>query len=146
MTQLSTKPDYKTLSYVDKTAHWGRGCMYETRSGVWRCEWSSGKRRANGRMRYNNVSLRGSYAAARKLLDLIVSTPHRSKEDALDVIAPYIETKNVSVAVTGRQIITLDIPQSPADHHVARRKHIQLDYWRLRLLDTLEAYRRFDDD
>jgi hypothetical protein len=145
MTQLSTRPEYRTLSFVDKRAQWGRGCMYEVRSGVWRCEWSSGKRRASGRVIYNIVCLHGSYAAARQLLDLIVSKPHRIKEDAMALIAPYVQTTKLNGTNPIREIVDTDIPPSPADHHVARRKRIQLDYWRVRLLDTIEAYRRFDD-
>ena len=138
MTQLGTRPG-------EKTAHWGRGCMYQTSNGAWRCEWSSGERRASGRMKYHVACLHGSYAASRKLLDLIVSKPHRSKEDAMALIAPYLKTTKLMGQSPVREIIEVSIPPSPSGRHVARRERIQLDYWRMRLLDTMEAYRRFDD-
>ena len=127
------------------STNWGSGTVYKTDKGTLRCEWSAGELRPSGRMKYHVVTLRGSYEAARTLMDLIVLEPYRSKEDALNLIAPYIKTTALNGTNPMREIIDTDIPPSPAGHHVAMRKRIQLDYWRMRLLDTIEAYRRFDD-
>jgi hypothetical protein len=131
MTQLST--------------NWGRGTVYKTEKGTLRCEWSSGEFRQSGRIKYHVITLRGSYEAARTLMDLIVLEPYRSKEDALNVIAPYIKTIGVHGPNPMREIIEFDIGPLPSTYQVAMRARIQLDYWRVRLLDTIEAYRRFDD-
>jgi hypothetical protein len=131
MTQLST--------------NWGSGTVYKTAKGSMRCEWSSGERVPSGRLKYHVVTLRGSYEAARTLMDLISLEPYRSKEDALNLIAPYIKTSNLNGPHQKREIIEFDIAPLPSTSQVAMRARIQLDYWRVRLLDTLEAYRRFDD-
>ena len=128
---------------------WGSGCIYKTSKGAWRCEWSSGmKRKTSTRPKANIITLHGTYVGARKLLDLIVAVPHRSKEDALQLIAPYIRERNLygNPSVKIREIIDLgNIGHLPTRQHAVRAR-IELDYWRLRLLDTIEAYRRFDDD
>ena len=138
MTQSSTR--------VERT--WGRGCVYKTKKGGWRCEWSSGTKRPNtGRTRFNVVTLRGSYESARKLLDLITMVPHRTKEDAVKVIAPYVKETLVFGKDIMREMMEFsDFGPLPSQYQVAVRARIELDYWRLRLLDTIEAYRRFDDD
>ena len=137
MTQSSTR--------VERT--WGRGCVYKTKKGGWRCEWSSGTKRPNtGRTRFNVVTLRGSYESARKLLDLITQVPYRTKEQAVEIIAPYVRETKVYGKDIMREMIEFDFGPLPVQHQVAVRARIELDYWRIRLLDTLEAYRRFDDD
>jgi hypothetical protein len=125
--------------------NWGRGTVYKTDKGSLRCEWSSGERSPSGRMKYHILTLRGSYEAARTLMDLIALEPHRSKEDAVNLIAPYIKTINLYGTHPMREIIEFDIAPLPSKSQVAMRARIQLDYWRMRLLDTIEAYRRFDD-
>jgi len=124
---------------------WGKGTVYKTEKGGFRCEWSSGKRKPSGRMKYHILTLRGSYEAARTLMDLIALEPCRSKEDALNLIAPYIKTINLNGPHPVREIIEFDIAPLPSTSQGAMRARIQLDYWRVRLLDTIEAYRRFDD-
>ena len=140
MTQLRTRP-----ACMER---WGRGCVYKTAKGGWRCEWSSGtKRPLTNRTRFNVVTLRGSYKSARRLLDLITIVPYRTKEEAVKVIAPYVKETLVFGKDTMREMLEFDdLGPLPTQHQVAVRARIQLDYWRLRLLDTLEAYRRFDDD
>ena len=106
------------------------------------------KRKTSTRPKANIITLHGTYVGARKLLDLIVAVPHRSKEDALQLIAPYIRERNLygNPSVKIREIIDLgNIGHLPTRQHAVRAR-IELDYWRLRLLDTIEAYRRFDDD
>jgi len=126
---------------------WGRGCVYKTKKGAWRCEWSSGQRRPQtNRTKFNVVTLRGSYESARKLLDLITMVPYRSKEDAMKVIAPYVKETLVHGRDIMREMIDVHLGPTPAPSQVVVRARIELDYWRLKLLDTLEAYRRFDDD
>ena len=128
---------------------WGRGCVYKTAKGGWRCEWSSGTKRLTGRTRFNVVTLRGSYESARKLLDLITVVPHRTKEEAMELIAPYVRETLIFGRDIMREMIEPqlgDLGPLPSRHQIAVRKRIELDYWRLRLLDTLEAYRSFDDD
>jgi len=126
---------------------WGRGCVYKTKKGAWRCEWSSGQRRPQtNRTKFNVVTLRGSYESARKLLDLITMVPYRSKEDAMKVIAPYVKETLVHGRDIMREMIDVHLDPTPAPSQVVVRARIELDYWRLKLLDTLEAYRRFDDD
>ena len=125
---------------------WGRGGVYKTKKGGWRCEWSSGTKRVTGRTRFNVVTLRGSYESARKLLDLITQVPYRTKEQAVEIIAPYVRETKVHGKDIMREMIEFDFGPLPVQHQVAVRARIELDYWRIRLLDTLEAYRRFDDD
>ena len=127
------------------STNWGSGTVYKTDKGTLRCEWSAGELRPSGRMKYHVVTLRGSYEAARTLMDLISLEPHRSKEDAVNLIAPYIKTIDLYGSSPMREIIEFDIGPLPSNSQVAMRKRIQLDYWRVRLLDTIEAYRRFDD-
>ena len=131
----------------ERDESWGRGCVYKTKKGGWRCEWSSGtKRPTSGRTRFNVVTLRGSYESARKLLDLITQVPYRTKEQAVEIIAPYVRETKVHGKDIMREMIEFDFGPLPVQHQVAVRARIELDYWRIRLLDTLEAYRRFDDD
>jgi hypothetical protein len=146
MTQSNTRPGYRALSYSDKVKHMERGCIHQAKSNNgWRVEWSAGNRRPSGRMRYHHMTFHGSYESARALLDLIVSEIHRSKEDAVALIAPYIRATAIGGVNEYREIITCDIPKGPLRPQAVRRANIQLDYWRMRLLDTIEAYRRFDD-
>ena len=139
MAQSNTK-----TAYIQE--HWGSGCVYKTAKGGWRCEWSSGTKRPSGRTKFNVVTLRGSYKSARKLLDLITMVPYRSKEDAVKLIAPYVRETHIYGADKRREMIDFNMGVVPLHRQVAVRARIELDYWRLRLLDTLEAYRRFDDD
>jgi hypothetical protein len=139
MAQSNTNPAHMQI-------HWGSGCVYKTAKGGWRCEWSSGTKRPSGRTKFNVVTLRGSYKSARKLLDLITMVPYRSKEDAVKLIAPYVRETNLHGRDTRREMIDFNMGVVPLHRQVAVRARIELDYWRLRLLDTLEAYRRFDDD
>ena len=131
----------------ERDESWGRGCVYKTKKGGGRCEGSSGTKRPNtGRTRFNVVTLRGSYESARKLLDLITQVPYRTKEQAVEIIAPYVRETKVHGKDIMREMIEFDFGPLPVQHQVAVRARIELDYWRIRLLDTLEAYRRFDDD
>ena len=142
--QLNTRRGNPSTVYIQ--AHWGSGCAYKTAKGGWRCEWSSGTTRPSGRTKFNVVTLRGSYESARKLLDLITMVPYRSKEDAVKLIAPYVRETNYYGKDIRREMIDFNMGAVPLHRQIAVRARIELDYWRLRLLDTLEAYRRFDDD
>ena len=143
MTQLNTKKGNPSTVYIQ--THWGSGCVYKTKKGAWRCEWSSGDKRPSGRTKFNVVTLQGSYESARKLLDLITMVPYRTKEDAVKLIAPYVRETNYYGKDIRREMIDFNIGPVPLHRQVAVRARIELDYWRLRLLDTIEAYRRFDD-
>jgi len=131
---------------TQSNTNWGGGTVYKTEKGTLRCEWSSGEFRPSGRIKYHVITLRGSYEAARTLMDLISLERHRSKEDALKLIAPYVKKIEIYGPNPMREIIEFDIAPLPSTSQVAMRARIQLDYWRVRLLDTIEAYRRFDDD
>ena len=72
--------------------------------------------------------------------------PYRTKEQAVEIIAPYVRETKVYGKDIMREMIEFDFGPLPVQHQVAVRARIELDYWRIRLLDTLEAYRRFDDD
>jgi hypothetical protein len=158
-------PDfYSKLSYPDKARYHGRGCVYNTFGGkdrirhpdCWRIEWSSGKRgkstpsgRPSAKILYHSLTVWGTYAEARALLDLIVATPYCPLEEAKEIIEPYVRWRGSTRSGLGakKRVIIGPIPVFPsATPEDLRRYGIQLDYWRMRLLDTIEAYRRFDDD
>ena len=89
----------------------------------------------------------GEREDARKLLDIIVSVPHRTNAEAEEAIKPYIQWEShINQGSPPRRVIHGPIPDTPLTSQSMRRSQIELDYWRIRLLDTIEAYRRFDDD
>ena len=157
------RPDfYRKLPLEDKARYHGRGCVYNHGGGkgrirhpnCWRIEWSSGKRgtsttsgRPSTKMIYRSLTVWGTYAEARALLDLIVRTPYCPLEEAKTIIAPYIEWISDAGGGARKRAIRGPVPTaafvSPQEF---RRQKILLDYWRMRLLDTIEAYRSFDDD
>ena len=89
------------------------------------------------------MSIRGSYEDARTLLDWIVEVPYRSREQAMMVIEPYTEM----IPSPGGMVraIKSPLPDTPHFRQQKNRERIELEYWRMRLLDTVEAYRRYDD-
>ena len=137
------------MSNIRPPVIWGKGCVYHlSKQGgplpAWRMEWSSGSRRApDGRVRQFGLNIRGSYEDARTLLDWIVEVPFRNREQALMVIEPYIEM----IPASGGMIRVIKSPLStdPSSRKQQKRERIELEYWRMRLLDTIEAYRRYDD-
>ena len=98
--------------------NWGSGCVYKTKKGGWRCEWSSGTKRPSGRTKFNVVTLRGSYAGARKLLDLITMVPYRSKEDAVKLIAPYVRETHLYGKDIRRDMIDFNMGTVPLHRQV----------------------------
>lgn len=169
--------DYAHKSYIDKLKHWGRGYVSPekrraTRRGkreangsikvshpathngdCWRIEWSSGRQSTvNPRKTlYRSITVWGTLEEARQLLDIIVSVPHRSLEQADDAIGPYIEWKPQNIGGTNvggryRRVIKGPLPAPVLTPQAIKRYFIERDYWRVRLLDTLEEYRRLGDD
>ena len=128
---------------------WGRGCVYELdkKTGpqpAWRMEWSSGARRSpGGKIKRYGLNIMGSYDDARQLLDWIVAVPYRNSAQAVMVIEPYIEMIPASGGMI--RVIKSPLPTDPSSRRQQKRERIQLEYWRMRLLDTIEAYRRYDD-
>ena len=129
---------------------WSAGCVYNVRQSAdmalpsWRIEWSSGYlRKPDGRVRSIGLSVRGSYEDARTLLDWIVEVPYRSREQAMMVIEPYIERIPTSGGMVC--VIKSPLPATSYSRQQKNRERIELEYWRMRLLDTVEAYRRYDD-
>ena len=128
---------------------WGRGCVYELdrKTGhqpTWRMEWSSGARRSpGGKIKRYGLNIMGSYDDARQLLDWIVAVPYRNTAQAVMVIEPYIEMVPGSGGMI--RVIKSPLPTDPSSRRQQKRERIQLYYWRMRLLDTIEAYRRYDD-
>ena len=78
---------------------------------------------------------------------MIVATPYCPLEEAKTIIAPYIEWISDAGGGARKRVIRGPVPPStfinPEEY---RRRKILLDYWRLKLLDTLEEYRRLGDD
>jgi hypothetical protein len=134
---------------LQRPVMWGRGCVYklDKKTGprpAWRMEWSSGSRKyPNSKVKRYGLNVRGSYADARQLLDWIVAVPYRNSAQALMVIAPYIEMIPASGGMI--RVIKSPLPTEPSSRRQQKRASIQLEYWRMRLLDTIEAYRRYDD-
>jgi hypothetical protein len=128
---------------------WGAGSVYRLSKShgplpAWHLEWSCGDRRASsGKIRTIGLNIRGSYADARGLLDKIVDVPFRNREQALTVIEPYTEM----VPCLGGQVrvIKSSPPATPSSSNQQNRRRIELEYWRMRMIDALEAYRRYDD-
>ena len=164
--------DYKGLSYTEKTKHWGRGYVsenwrptnrsrkeqegsikrytygpYRVVPNSWRIEWSSGKRSKSdpNKFLYRSLTVWGTYEEARKILDLIVEHPRVSLKEANEIIAPYIEWVKGEGTGVRRRVIKGPVPDARMTPQVVKRYFIERDYWRMRVLDTLEAYRRYDD-
>ena len=154
MMDIDSPAFYRKLPVVDKARYHGRGCVYNTGRGnenSWRIEWSSGKRSTlpNGKILYYSLTVWGTYAEARALLDLIVVKPHCPLDEAKEIIAPYVEWRGHRPNQGGakKRVIVGLLPVSKLQTPQAlRRQQIYQDYWRLRLLDTLEEYRRLGDD
>ena len=161
---------YRSLPPDQKLQYHGRGCVYcaprqhrdgnkvhagglkKTRHGPnsYRMEGSSGERSPrNGKIKYRSLTVWGTYDQARSLLDLIVAVPYRSIEEAEEVIKPYYiwEGSGINKSQNRKRCVRGLIPtveyMTPPQ---IKRERVQLEYWRMRLLDTIEAYRRFDDD
>ena len=162
MLDIDSPGFYRKLPLEDKARYHGRGCVYNTFGGkdrirhpnCWRIEWSSGKRgtsttsgRPSTKMIYRSLTVWGTYAEARALLDLIVAKPYRQLDEAKAIISPYIEWASDAGGGARKRVIRGPVPPStfinPEEY---RRRKILLDYWRLKLLDTLEEYRRLGDD
>ena len=128
---------------------WGRGCVYklDKKTGpqpAWRMEWSSGLQKyPHSKVKRYGLNVRGSYDDARQLLDWIVAVPYRTNVQALMVIEPYIEMVPGSGGLI--RVIKSPLPTDPSSRRQQKRERIELEYWRMRLLDTVEAYRRYDD-
>ena len=162
MLDIDSPGFYRKLPLEDKARYHGRGCVYNHGGGkgrirhpnCWRIEWSSGRRgtyirskQPKGKILYNSLTVWGTYAEARALLDLIVAKPYRQLDEAKAIIAPYIEWASDTGGGARKRVIRGPVPPSnfinPGEY---RRRKILLDYWRLKLLDTLEEYRRLGDD
>ena len=156
-TSISGPHFYQRLSVKDKTRYWNRGAMYLAFRGTgkrrdpncWRIEWSSGNRRsASGKVLYHSMTVWGTRERVRALLDLILIKPYRPIAEANELIAPYIEWRYGN---GGRsRVIVKPVPSTPntpwrITMQELKRNQIELDYWRMRMIDTLEAYRRYDD-
>jgi hypothetical protein len=148
---MATQPNtditgYRNLSFQDKVKYWtggagghGGGTVYRGRKG-YRMEW----RNAPGKSNTNSIAVRSTLDEARALLDMITEVPYRSRDDALEIIAPYIELVRVMGGYT--RAVRGPVPSCRPGAQAQRREDIERNYWRMRLLDTLEAYRSFDDD
>lgn len=163
---------YRNKTFPDKTKHWGRGYVsevwrprkpsvkqqsgyikryrtqYQAVANAWRIEWSSGERSTvtPGKILYRSITVWGTYAEARKLLDLIVEKPYATLEEAGEIIEPYIEWVLPPNTGKRKRVIKGEIPDTSLTPQAIKRYFIERDYWRMRLLDTIELYRRFDDD
>jgi hypothetical protein len=148
---MATQPNtdttgYRALSFPEKVKYWtggagghGGGTVYRDRKG-YRMEWRS----APGKSNTNSIAVRSTQHEARALLDMIMVVPYRSRDDALNIIAPYVELVRVSGGLT--RVARGPVPSYRPSARAQRREEIERSYWRMKLLDTLEAYRSFDDD
>ena len=177
ITEVMKRTDYKSLSFRGKEKYHGKGYVtqalrppdkrgrhyrrdggsikrnmtgrYRHADNCWRMEWSSGdySTKSPRKVLYRSLTVWGEREDARKLLDIIVSVPHRTNAEAEEAIKPYIQWEShANQGSPPRRVIHGPIPDSPLTSQTIRRSQIELDYWRMRILDTIEAYRRFDDD
>ena len=140
---------YKNLSYRDKLTYQGGGGVYKLthrwkkgkrverpNENAWSLEWSSGIPGSGGRVKYRKLTVHGTEDEARRLVNLITSVPFRTTEQALEVIAPYISFRKLEKSGSLSRIVVRPIPQIN-NLNSARRRQIEEDYFRLKLLDTL---------
>jgi hypothetical protein len=128
------------------TSHCSRGYVTSgTTDNIWRIWWPSDKRSTArpSKLQYHSLNVWGTFEESSQLLKIIASVPHRSPEQADEVIRPYIQVCHVKQGGRSRRIITNHSALTP---QATKRYLIERDYWRVRLLDTLEEYRRLGDD
>ena len=162
MLDIDSPGFYRKLALEDKARYHGRGCVYNHGGGknrirhpnCWRSEWSSGRRgtyirskQPTGKILYNSLTVWGTYAEARALLDLIVTKPYRQLDEAKAIIAPYIEWASDAGGGARKRAIRGPVPttafMNPGEY---RRQKILLDYWRLRTVDTIRLYMELGND
>jgi hypothetical protein len=162
--EVRTPDFYRKLAVTDKARYHGRGCVYNTFGGkerirnpnCWRIEWSSGRRGTyirnsdrTAKILYNSLTVWGTYAEARALLDMIVEEPYRPIDEAKEIIEPYIEWRGSTINGLGskKRVIIGPVPSSSfASPEALRRQQILLDYWRLRTVDTIRLYMELGND